>query len=95
MGQYWADDYTRLMHVVVLSIFSFLALVAVIFRLWSRKIQRMRGGLNDCLCTIGFVRSVSTYNPCSGRLIEVCQVFALALSIFTIYGNSTRSLALD
>ena len=43
------------MHVAVLSVFSFLALVAVIFRLWGRKIQRNVWEANDYLVIVGLV----------------------------------------
>ncbi|KAM0804931.1 hypothetical protein BDR22DRAFT_885025 [Usnea florida] len=43
------------MHVAVLSVFSFLALLAVIFRLWARKIQRNVWEANDYLVIVGLV----------------------------------------
>ena len=55
MGQTWADDSTRVMHVVVMTVFCFIAVVAVLFRLWARKIQRFRLELNDYLCIAGLV----------------------------------------
>lgn len=51
------DDPTRIAHVSVLSVFSFLALAAVIFRLWARKIQRKMWDLSDYLIIVGLVGS--------------------------------------
>ena len=48
-------DFVRLMHVSVLSAFSFLALVSVVLRLCARKIQRVKLELNDYLCIVGLV----------------------------------------
>ena len=56
MADCFACDSTRVMHVCVLSAFSFVALVSVIFRLWARKIQRLKLELNDYLCIVGLVR---------------------------------------
>lgn len=55
----FSQDSTRVMHVAVLSVFSFLALVAVIFRLWARKIQRNKWETNDYLVIVGLVGVVS------------------------------------
>lgn len=51
----FSHDPTRVMHVAVLSVFSFLALVAVIFRLWARKIQKNTWEANDYLIIVGSV----------------------------------------
>lgn len=51
----FSQDPTRVMHVAVLSVFSFLALFAVIFRLWARKIQRNVWEANDYLVIVGLV----------------------------------------
>lgn len=51
----FSQDPTRVAHVVVLSVFSFLALVAVIFRLWARKIQRNTWESNDYLIVVGLI----------------------------------------
>ncbi|CAF9903843.1 MAG: hypothetical protein ALECFALPRED_003006 [Alectoria fallacina] len=51
----FSQDSTRVMHVAVLSVFSFLALVAVIFRLWARKIQRNKWETNDYLVIVGLI----------------------------------------
>ena len=51
----FSQDPTRVMHVVVLAVFSFLALLAVIFRLWARKIQRHTWETNDYLVIVGLV----------------------------------------
>lgn len=64
----FSQDPTRVSHVVVLALFSFLALLAVIFRLWARKIQRHAWETNDYLVIVGLI-------------------WALALSIFTMYSN--------
>ena len=55
MSDSFAKDPTRVTHVAVLSIFSFFALVAVIFRLWARRVQRSRLEVNDYLCIVGLV----------------------------------------
>lgn len=55
MSDAFAADQTRVAHVIVLSVFCFLALVAVIFRLWARRVQRARWALNDYLCVVGLV----------------------------------------
>lgn len=52
----FSDDPTRIAHIIVLSVFSFLALLAVILRLWARKIQRMRLDLSDYLIIAALVR---------------------------------------
>ena len=51
----FSQDPTRVAHVVVLAVFSFLALLAVIFRLWARKIQRHTWEVNDYLVIVGLV----------------------------------------
>ena len=51
----FSQDPTRVMHVAVLSVFSFLALVAVILRLWARKIRRKEWEANDYLIIVGLV----------------------------------------
>ena len=55
MGDSFAADPTRVMHVAVLSVFCFFALVAVIFRLWARRVQRARWEVNDYLCIVALV----------------------------------------
>ena len=61
-------DSTQVMHVCVLSVFSFAALISVVFRLCARKIQMIRLELNDYLCIAGLV----CYRPFSvdGMLIK-------------------------
>lgn len=56
-SQCFRCDSTQVMHVALLATFAFLALVSVLFRLWSRKIQRMTLALNDYLCIVGLVGS--------------------------------------
>ena len=51
----FSQDPARVMHVVVISVFSFLALVAVIFRLWARAIPEPAWGTNDYLIVVGLV----------------------------------------
>ena len=51
----FSQDPTRVVHVAILSVFSFLALVAVILRLWARKIQRHKWEANDYLIIVGLV----------------------------------------
>ena len=43
-------------HVAIISVFSGLAPVAVILRLWSRRIQNMSLQLSDYLIICGLVR---------------------------------------
>ena len=43
------------MHVAVLSVFSFIALIAVIFRLWARKLSKNIWEANDYLIIVGLV----------------------------------------
>lgn len=45
------------MHVSVISVFAFLALVAMVFRLWARMIKSINLQLNDYLCIGGLVGS--------------------------------------
>lgn len=52
----FSQDPTRIMHVAVLSVFSFIALLAVIFRLWARKLSKNIWEANDYLIIIGLVR---------------------------------------
>lgn len=47
----------KAMHVSVISVFAFLALVAVILRLWARMIKSIKFQLNDYLCIGGLVCS--------------------------------------
>lgn len=55
MADCFSCDSTRVMHVSVLLVFSFVAFVSVVFRLWARKIQRIRLELNDYICVVGLV----------------------------------------
>ncbi|CAD6588525.1 MAG: hypothetical protein ASARMPREDX12_003359 [Alectoria sarmentosa] len=48
------------MHVSVISIFAFLALIFVIFRLWARTIKKVRLELNDFLCIGGLVLTLTS-----------------------------------
>lgn len=48
-------DSMRVMHICVLSAFSFTALVSVISRLWARKIRKIQLELDDYLCIVGLV----------------------------------------
>ena len=43
------------MPVAVLSVFSFIALLAVIFRLWARKLGNIIWEANDYLIIVGLV----------------------------------------
>ena len=52
----FSDDRTRVAHVVVLAVFSFFALLAVILRLWARKIQKIGWDLSDYLIILALVR---------------------------------------
>ena len=55
MADCFVCDFARVMHVSVLSAFSFFALVSVVFRLWARRIQKVKLELNDYLCIVGLV----------------------------------------
>lgn len=55
MSDAFAADPARVSHVVVLSIFCLFAILAVVFRLWARKMQRARWELNDYLCVVALV----------------------------------------
>lgn len=48
-------DPSKIMHVSVISVFAFLALMSLIFRLWARMIKRNRLEWNDYLCVGGLV----------------------------------------
>ncbi len=49
------DDSYRKAHAVSLFVFSFLATVAVVLRIWGRKIQQQALMLNDYLTALGLV----------------------------------------
>ena len=66
-------DSTRVVHVCVLSAFSFAALVSVVFRLCSRNIQKTRLELNDYLCIAGLVYTLP-FNA-GGMLIESLDLY--------------------
>ena len=51
----FSQDPTRVMHVIILSVFSFVALISVIFRLWARKLQKNIWEANDYLVIVGLV----------------------------------------
>lgn len=55
MPQSFSDNSTRVAHVVVIAIFSFFAVLALILRLWARKIQRVALELSDYLLVLGLV----------------------------------------
>ena len=52
----FSQDPTRIMHVAIISVFCFFALVAVIFRLWARKLSKNLWEANDYLIIVGLVR---------------------------------------
>ena len=49
-------DASKVMHISVVSVFAFLALISVIFRFWARMIKSVKFQLNDYLCFGGLVR---------------------------------------
>ena len=53
--QSFSDDSTRVAHVVVIAVFAFFAVLALILRLWARKIQRVALELSDYLLIVGLV----------------------------------------
>ncbi|MCJ1279015.1 hypothetical protein MMC21_006836 [Puttea exsequens] len=52
-------DSTRVMHVIVIAVFTFLGLIATAFRLWARKIQRIGLEINDYLCIAGLIFTIA------------------------------------
>lgn len=56
MGSEFKDNPTRVTNVIVLSVFTVLALVALILRLWARRIQRNSWDLSDYCIIVGTVR---------------------------------------
>lgn len=72
MADCFTRDTTRVMHVSVLSAFSFATLVSVILRLCARKIQRMELELNDYLCLVGLVCSRPLkYSPNAHQTLDL------------------------
>ena len=53
--QPFSDDSARVSHVAVVAVFSFIATVALILRLWARKIQRVTLDWSDYLVIMGLV----------------------------------------
>ncbi|KAF6220389.1 hypothetical protein HO133_003521 [Letharia lupina] len=53
-------DPSKIMHVSVISVFAFLALMSLIFRLWARMIKRNRLEWNDYLCVGGLVFTLAS-----------------------------------
>jgi hypothetical protein len=51
-------DSASIMHICVMSVFAFIAIVSVIMRLVARKIQRTRIELNDYLCVLALVEQL-------------------------------------
>ncbi|CAF9933487.1 MAG: hypothetical protein ALECFALPRED_005609 [Alectoria fallacina] len=60
MANCFTCDSTPVMHVCVLSAFSFATLLSVIFRFCARRIQRIRLELNDYLCIVGLVFTLAS-----------------------------------
>ena len=59
-------DSSKVMHISVVSVFAFCALISVIFRFWARMIKSVKFQLNDYLCLGGLVRpSPQTSYPIS------------------------------
>lgn len=50
-------DQSTIMHVSVISVSAFVALIFVVFRLWARMIKKVRVELNDYLCIGGLVHT--------------------------------------
>ena len=46
------------MHVAVVSVFAFIALISAILRVWARKIKKTRLELSDYLCLGGLVHAL-------------------------------------
>ena len=81
------DDPTRVMHVAVISVFSFFALLAVILRLWARKIQKNVWEVSDYLIVAGLVRSAQVemkrLNSDGHRFGDLpCQFSQYTVSLF-------------
>ena len=74
------------MHVSVVSVFAFLALLSVIFRLWARRIKSVRLELNDYLCMGGLVYSppqVST--PLANLSLDLRNSFDCTFSALYVH----------
>lgn len=51
----FSQDPARVTHVAVLSVFSFVAVAAVVLRLWARKLSKNVWEANDYLVIVGLV----------------------------------------
>ena len=71
------------MHISVVSVFAFLALIAVIFRFWARMIKSLKFQLDDYLCVVGLVPSSlrTTYTI----QLTWYQIFGLASTITAVH----------
>ena len=82
-SQSWSEDSTRVAHVAVLAVFSFLALLAVILRLWARRIQKNIWELSDYLVIVGLVRNEPVIFL--RYLSDSKQIWSIAEAVFTIH----------
>ena len=55
--------YYHIKQVIIIATFSCLASVAVILRVWARRIQNMSLELNDCLIFFGLVIPTLPHTP--------------------------------
>ena len=77
-------------HVILMLIFSVLAINAVILRLYARRMRGRKLEANDCLIMLGLV-SIPTHAKTEPNFSEQEQIFALGEVGLNIYG--TRYLA--
>jgi hypothetical protein len=71
-------------HMIILAIFSFVALISVVLRFWARRIQKLASELNDYLIIVGLV----CVHDCRSPVLksDVNQIVALGGVGFDIYG---------
>ncbi|KAL6713508.1 hypothetical protein ACLMJK_008973 [Lecanora helva] len=77
------DDSESVTHVAVISVFSFFAIVSVILRLWSRRLQRNAWDLSDYSIIAGLVSGATTSTKNSNP--NTRQIWAMSLAGFTIH----------
>ena len=75
-------DQSTIMHVSVISVSAFVALIFVVFRLWARMIKKVRVELNDYLCIGGLVHTPIPSDSYSK--ITWHQIFALTSTVFSV-----------
>lgn len=87
MADCFTCDSTRVAQISILSAFSFLAILFVLLRAFSRKIQKTVFEANDYLCVGGLVgTSFSMIFVNTDR--QSIKVLTLVLIGFTVHGRS-------